>query len=241
MRKIPVLSKRLQMNVSMVTPGYRMADIGCDHAHVPIYLVKRGITPGVIAMDVRKGPLEHAKVNITHFGCEQEIEIRLSDGLHELQPGEADIIMIAGMGGALTVQILEEGKECMQSARELVLQPQSDRGVVRRFLYREGFSIIAEDMCFEDGKYYNVMRAENRRINPGTELRECDYEYGKILLDGKHPVLYDYLKEEYRKALLVKQNLMEHQTQNTRQRLPGFLQEFTVLQEALDCYTCAGV
>jgi tRNA (adenine22-N1)-methyltransferase len=233
-----VLSKRLQMVADYVPEGRRLADVGCDHAHIPIYLIKHGRVPAVIAMDVRPGPLSRAEENIARYHCTGRITTRLSDGLRQLKPGEADTILIAGMGGGLTVRILTEGIECVRSAERLVLQPQSERGAVRRFLQEQGYSIEQEEMCLEDGKYYNVMLAVNYGNSQGCQkpviYDECDYEYGKILLDGRHPVLYDYLKEEYRKALVVKANLTDHSTVNTRERLPIFLEELTTLERALE-------
>ena len=92
------LSIRMQAVADMVTPGGRIADIGTDHGYVPIYLVEQNKTDHAIAMDVRKGPLARAGENIVRFGCSDRIETRLSDGLAMLKPGEADTVIIAGMG-----------------------------------------------------------------------------------------------------------------------------------------------
>ena len=141
------------MSASMVTPGSRVADIGCDHAHTGIWLIQNGIASKVIAMDVRKGPLKKAHENLKLYGLEGTIETRLSDGLEKLNEGEADTVIIAGMGGTLTVEILKKGLEKIAAARELILQPQSDIGMVRRFLRENGFSITQEKMCKEDGQF----------------------------------------------------------------------------------------
>ena len=153
------LSERLLMSAKMVTKGSRVADVGCDHAHTGIWLIKNDIASKVIAMDVRKGPLEKARENIKLYGLDGIIETRLSDGLEKLSVGEADSIVIAGMGGTLTVEILKNGIEKAAAARELILQPQSDIGMVRRFLRENGFVITQEKMCKEDGKFYNSIRA----------------------------------------------------------------------------------
>ena len=100
------LSIRMQAVADMVTPGGRIADIGTDHGYVPIYLVEQNKTDHAIAMDVRKGPLARAGENIVRFGCSDRIETRLSDGLAMLKPGEADTVIIAGMGGLLSIRIL---------------------------------------------------------------------------------------------------------------------------------------
>ena len=181
------------MSASMVTPGSRVADIGCDHAHTGIWLIQNGIATRVIAMDVRKGPLEKAHENLKLYGLEGTIETRLSDGLEKLNEGEADTVIIAGMGGTLTVEILKKGLEKIAAARELILQPQSDIGMVRHFLRENGFSITQEKMCKEDGKFYNSMRAVPG-IKPGAdEMLQVYDEFGEILLKSKDPILKELL------------------------------------------------
>lgn len=243
-----VLSERLMMSIGMIPEGKVVADVGCDHARVAIWLVKNGIVPRVIATDLRPGPLSHADANIAYFHCEDRIETRLSDGLANLRPSEAEVILIAGMGGALTVHILSEGIERMQEAEELILQPQSERGAVRRFLLTHGFVITEEKCCVEDGKFYNSIHAVNQRKMsevPGTanegslsaEYAPEELEFGKLLLQEQNPVLHAYLKNEYRKALLVKENLERNDTDSARERLPGFLEELKRLENALAFYS----
>ena len=120
------LSDRLQAVASMVTENSRLADVGTDHGYIPIYLCEMGKIPSAIAMDVKKGPLLRAKMNIERYHMQEKIRIRLSDGVLKLNPDEADSVVIAGMGGTLVMKILEEGKKVLVDVKELVLQPQSD-------------------------------------------------------------------------------------------------------------------
>lgn len=163
-----VLSRRLRMLADLMTRGYRAADVGCDHGFLSIYLVQQGISPRVLAMDVRKGPLAAAREHIASCGLEEYIGSRLSDGLAALRPGEAETLICAGMGGPLMEKILRDGMEKARELKELILQPQSEIGAFRRFLRREGFRILAEDAVCEDGKYYFAMKA----VYVGTESRE---------------------------------------------------------------------
>ncbi len=110
MRTEVKLSKRLERIASFVQPGSRVADIGTDHGYVPIWLVQKGVCPSALAMDVRKGPLERAEEHVEEVGLSGKIELRLSDGLAKLKAGEADTVVIAGMGGKLTCRILEQGR-----------------------------------------------------------------------------------------------------------------------------------
>ena len=103
------LSKRLETVASFVPKGSNIADIGTDHGYVPIYLVREGQAEHAVAMDVRKGPLERARAHVAEAGLGSRIDVRLSDGLAGLKPGEADCVVIAGMGGELIIHILEEG------------------------------------------------------------------------------------------------------------------------------------
>ena len=105
------LSKRLQAVADLVTAGCRVADVGTDHAYIPIALVQEGRIPGAVAMDVNTGPLERARLHVAENRLEEKIELRLSDGLAALSPGEADSVVIAGMGGGLVIRILTEGAQ----------------------------------------------------------------------------------------------------------------------------------
>ncbi len=101
----------------MVSPGCRLADVGTDHAYIPIYLMQNGVIPQAVAMDINQGPLLRATENIRRYGLTGRIETRLSDGLEKLQAGEADTILIAGMGGLLMVRILENGQGVLAGCR----------------------------------------------------------------------------------------------------------------------------
>ncbi len=147
-------------NVSFGTlEKYRtIADVGCDHGYVSIYLVLSGIAESAIAMDVRKGPLDIARSNVEGMNLKDRIETRLSDGLTELSQGEADSLVIAGMGGKLMISILEKKSLKDLGIKAAVLQPQSDIPEFRQYLRDKGFLIKDERMVLEDGKYYFPMK-----------------------------------------------------------------------------------
>lgn len=216
-----VLSGRLQMLADMVTRGNRVADVGCDHGFLSIYLVQQGISPSTLAMDVRKGPLAAAARHVAQSGLEAYIQTRLSDGLTAYEAGETETIVCAGMGGRLMARILEQGIKKAVCAHELILQPQSELGEFRRFLAEKGFSIIAENAIREEGKYYFAMRAvpggkapserdvcekKEERGGAGAEEAALFTEYGELLLKERHPVLKEYLLAQRRvtKELLGK-------------------------------------
>ena len=194
----PSLSKRMMCLANMVTPGKRIADIGCDHALVSIYLVSKGISPKVLAMDIGEGPLEAAKANIEKYGLSESIETRLSDGMSELKPGETDGAVIAGMGGLTIVGILERGLHNIKPGYELVLSPQSEIPEVRAFLRTHGVKIIDEEMIIEDDKYYNIIKAvaTDEELIDTNELYDT---YSQFLIEKKSPIYLRYLEENLEK------------------------------------------
>ncbi|MBD5545188.1 MAG: SAM-dependent methyltransferase [Lachnospiraceae bacterium] len=190
------LSKRLRAIVDLVEEGELPADIGCDHGYVSICLMEEQKCSSVIAMDINQGPLLRAKENIERKGLSPYIETRLSDGAAALEDGEADTLICAGMGGKLTLHILEDAMKRLSTIKTLILQPQSEIWLVRRFLFQNYYVIVREDMVYEDGKYYPMMRAEKaaREVcGPYTQKEEL---YGPLLLKEKHPVLFQYLQKE---------------------------------------------
>ena len=195
------LSKRLQAVADLITPQMTVADIGTDHGYLPIWLLNSGKCDSAIAMDVKKGPLQHAEENRGKLLERGELKLRQSDGLKALAPGEVQCAVLAGMGGGLVKHILESGRVICEQAHGLVLQPQSELPKVRRFLMENGYVTEREEMVMEDGKYYPMMRVHFdasavSHADSFTEEQELEFRYGKQLLTEKHPVLLAYLRWE---------------------------------------------
>lgn len=227
------ISKRLKTVASLVTEGYRVADIGTDHAYVPIFLVTEGLTDRALAMDIGRGPLERAAEHIKERGLQDKIETRLSDGLSAYRQGEADSIVIAGMGGALMVRILTDGADKCTGLKEMILSPQSEIFLVRRFLVQHGWSIEREIMLEEDGKYYTVMRAVPGESSP---MKAAEEIYGRYLLEHRHPVLYEYLLKEKEIILRILASLQPEQGEHIEIRKKELTDKLTLIEEALSYY-----
>ncbi|MCQ2082265.1 MAG: class I SAM-dependent methyltransferase [Lachnospiraceae bacterium] len=201
------LSNRMKAVAGMVDAGQRVADVGCDHGYVSIYLVKNGISPSALAMDINEGPLERALANIKSNGLEDKIKTRLSDGLMKYNENEADTLIIAGMGGPLINSILSYDMTLTKSFNNLILSPQSEIEDTRIYLYENGFNIVDEDMVFEDGKYYVIMKCQ-KMAGFKDALERVHEMFGPRLIEKKHPVLREYLEYERSKhnELLCKLN-----------------------------------
>lgn len=249
------ISNRLMAAAALVTEGNRLADVGTDHGYVPIYLLQQKKIPYAIAMDINEGPLERAGEHITLFGLGDYIETRLSDGVAALKAGEADTVLIAGMGGGLVMHILEEGKEICHMAKELVLQPQSELERVRKYLREEGYETLKEDMILEEDKFYPMMKvryigrdaAENfvKKITDNSVEEKQSLEdkihlrdlYGGLLLENRHPVLKNYLQREQELYVTILNKLK--QTQESKKALERIREVEEILEynrRALEFY-----
>lgn len=220
------ISHRLIQVAEMIPEGGRLADVGTDHGYVPIWLLEKGRIPSAIAMDINQGPLLRAQENSDKYGYQEVMELRLSNGLEKLKPGEADTVLIAGMGGPLMIQILEAGQENSEGVSAWVLQPQSEIPSVRRYLIEHNFSIVDEIMLIDEGKYYMAMKAV-----PGKEAAwsEIEYLFGKLLLAEQHPVLLEFIKKEKRMYTKILDQLRENNQSGTAR-----YGEVTAYLEALD-------
>ena len=231
------LSPRLQQVAAFVPTGSRVADIGTDHGYVPIYLACTGQIREALAMDVGKGPLERAGAHIRAYERWAETEgllpvsihTRLSDGLTELRPGEADAVVMAGMGGELVMRILEGGRSLWDHIRTWILSPQSDLEKVRRYLAANGFCIAEEAMVRDEGKFYTVMKVQ-RDLEPACSAIQL--RYGRHLLDRRDPILTEYLNRE-RKRVRTILGTLGGDTENQARARSSLELELQQIEEAL--------
>lgn len=227
------LSVRLQAVADLVSEGLVIADVGTDHGYIPIYLVETKKLEQAIAMDVNKGPLLRAREHIETAGYAGQIECRLSDGVSALQPGECDGVVIAGMGGALTIRILEEGKEVFRNLREFVLQPQSELQKVREYLCRNAYCIVEENMVLDDGKFYTMFRVINQMA---PAYNTIELRYGKLLLEEKNAVLQKYLKKEQTVKEQILEQLKQGSGEHIKTRRKEIEKELEEIKYALQRY-----
>lgn len=185
------ISNRLVQIIDIIPKCEILSDIGTDHAFVPIEVIKKKKAKKAIASDVRSGPLNIAKKNITKNNLLQYIEIRQGSGIRTIGDEELDTVVIAGMGGILIKDILEE---CLSKAKKfnhLILQPMNSSECVREYLYENGFQILNEVLLKEDRRIYNIMviRFTGRLI----EVEE-EYKYvSKAIIENKDQLASNYI------------------------------------------------
>ncbi len=238
------LSKRLLAVADMVQEAKVLADVGTDHGYIPIYLtLYRNLTKS-IAMDVNPGPLQRAKEHISQYALGHRIETRLSDGLAALEPGEADTIVIAGMGGALMARILTQGDAVAHSALRLVLQPQSELYEFHSFLKEHDYQLIQEDMVYEDGKFYTVIAAvwkgSAKKLDAAGDglgiLPDSALKYGPLLLEHRHPILHQYLLRQKEQKEQIQKNLQEHARRDVSARKTLIGKELAEIDKLLELW-----
>ncbi|EGD46123.1 protein of unknown function DUF633 [Ruminiclostridium papyrosolvens DSM 2782] len=201
------LKGRLKLIADKVPKCNVLADIGTDHAYIPIYLVQNGVCQKAIASDVKIGPVKMASNNISLYKLSEKIETRLGNGLDTIEINEADSIIIAGMGGTLLTELLEANKPKTVNADTLVLQPMNDLHVVRKWLYDNAFEIYDEEMVAEGPKIYFVLSAKFS----GNEKQYSDFELyvGQRLIEKKDPLLGAYCRMKVQQIDKVLEQLEE--------------------------------
>ena len=155
-----MLDPRLRLAADFVREGSRVADIGTDHAHLPIALVQEGRCPSAIASDIRQGPVDNARRNIEQAGLDGVISVRLGDGLHTVRSDEVEDILIAGMGGETIAAILDEAPWVQNARYRLILQPMTRAEKLRAYLFEKGFALHPEKTTRVGRHWYTVLCAE---------------------------------------------------------------------------------
>lgn len=167
---MPELGERLLCAASMVRCRTKIVDIGTDHAYLPAYLVRKGLADSVLACDIGIMPLENARKTVEGYGLSDKISLRVSDGLKEVSPKEADEITVCGMGGTLMADILSQAPWIKREGMHLILQPMTHSEDVRYWLCKNGFKITEEKHIIDNNRVYCCISADFN----GSEEEICD-------------------------------------------------------------------
>ena len=191
------LSKRLKRIAEHVDKCESVADIGTDHGYIPIYLVKEGICKKAIASDINKGPIEKAKVNVAFEGVSNKVKCLLGPGLNPLKVGEVNGVILAGMGGNLTRDILLADMDKVKTYDFIILQPAQNPEVLREFLYKNDYEIIDEDLIKDEGRFYELFKV---KYNENSEKLVFEdglyYEVSPLLREKNHPLFKEFIEEK---------------------------------------------
>lgn len=186
---------------SFVPPGKVVADIGADHAYLSVYLAQTGRSPKVIATELSEEPWRRACFWVSAYHLENQIEVRRGKGLGALFPGEAQVVVIAGLGGNTIIKILAAAPAVLRRLERLILQPMTDAGDLRLWLVDNGWRLVEETLVEEEGRLYEIVVAEQ-----GEEVTRDRLllELGPRLIEKGNPLSVSYLerrKENYQRVL----------------------------------------
>ena len=201
------IDARLLAVADLVSDGAYLADVGTDHAYLPIYLAEQGKLSGAVASDIHKGPLESAEKNIKEAGFSNLISTVLTDGLQGLEPYPVTDIVIAGMGGLMIKGILEKATAFKERSVKFILQPMQHIPDLRRYLGENGFAIQKETQATADGKFYQIILCTCE----GTVRHETELE----LLLGRYNITH---KKENAENF---RRLCQRQTDVLREKIKG--------------------
>jgi tRNA (adenine22-N1)-methyltransferase len=231
------ISNRLQTLIDLVPIVKTVVDIGCDHGYVPIALIRSGKVEHAIASDINVGPLERAKKNILESGYQNQIETRLSNGFDQIQIGEVDLAILAGMGGRLMQSILTKEMEKTKKIDTLILQPQSELLEVRELLPKIGYICINEKAICEDDKFYFIMLV-TKNEKTKEKFSELELRFGKYLLQRKDPVLFQFILQKQKEYVKIIKALSidNRSTKNQKKRMKEIHIEMQYIECALEYY-----
>ncbi len=194
------LNPRLAKIAQLLPLCESLADIGTDHAYIPIYALKNHKAKLAIASDINRGPVKRAEENARAFGLLDKLSLRLGPGLETVKPHEAETIVIAGMGGILIADILENALDTVKTAKTLILQPMTAQRELREYLCSREFTIENEVLVAEEEKIYNIFCV---KVGGSTQYTPKEMILGRGL-DKTSPDLYGRYFEEIEKKLKIR-------------------------------------
>lgn len=226
------LSPRLRMVADMVPEGTRFADIGTDHAYLPVWLILHGVIDRAIAADLRQGPLDSARETAEKYDLSEKMDFRLCDGLSGIQCDEADTIAIAGMGGETICHILSNAPWTKKEGKLLILQPMSSQENLRQWLLENGYLIVQDSVIREGRTFYNIML-----VRAGTEK---SMTAGELIAgrQSRDPLRGEYLQYfvEKTQRVLEGQRSAQHRNEDAVAITESLLNELKQMKEEWDTW-----
>lgn len=224
------ISFRLENIASMVEKCDSMVDVGTDHGYIPIYLVKNKVCNRAVASDINRGPVEKAKNNVILENLQDKISCRLGGGLTTVKPHEVNCAVIAGMGGNLIRDILEESLDVFKNLDYAILQPMQNAEVLRKYIYLSGYKIIDEGLCIDENKFYEIIKVKYE--NKPKKIDNIYYEISERLIDNKHPLVGEFIQCKLNKYNKIYKAINED-TELAEKRKKELLYKISRLKELL--------
>lgn len=235
MREEIIIPRRLKTISSYLSLGTIFADIGSDHAFLPVYVCLHDPSAYAIAGEVNQGPYERAIETVNKYHLNNVVDVRLGDGLAIVQPGEINELVIAGMGGTLISSILEEGKKKLSLVKKIIVQPNIQARKVRQWLEKNNYLITDETIIKENNHFYEIIvskSSNSSRKKLPKEAREKEYIFGPILLQNKTPQFHQKWTEEKIKLEKII-NQMKRARVSDDSKIKQFEKELTWIEEVL--------
>lgn len=225
------LSERLRTIANLVPINTIIADIGTDHGYIPVYLIENKIAKKAIGTDISRNSLEKIIQFVKLKGLEESIDIRLGDGFEVLKPFEIDTVIIAGMGGMLIKEILDNHKSITNTITNFILQPNIASEELREYLYKNNFLICDEKLVKESDKYYEIIYAKRGK----AYLKDDIYlEIGEKLISNQDPLLKEFIEH---KIILIKniiEKLEDKNSKRSRDRYDELVNKIQQLKVVLE-------
>ena len=229
------IGDRLEAIGKLVPYGCVLADIGTDHAYLPVWLLEQGKIASAIAGDIAEGPCLAAKNTVSMHGMKGKVEVRLGSGLKVLQTGEADCIAIAGMGASTMIEILEADMPLAVEAKRLVLQPMAGAASLRKWLIQNGWHIVAEDLVADGRHLYEIMAVER---GESEAFSDAILEIGPSLIEAKHPLLAQQFARQINNYKKLLANMGKSEQARASEKYIAWeklVQELEALADACNC------
>lgn len=232
-----VLSSRLRTIADLIPVGARVADIGSDHGYLPTYLVQSGKCDYIIAGEINDGPYRSTLKQIQFQQLESFVQVRKGNGLEVLHQDEVDTVVIAGMGGSLIAQILQDGEEQLSGIQLLLLQPNNGEAHIREFALEHGWELVDEQLIEEDNRIYEILvlrRGDARKPYRNQWIpHQMLLKLGPILIEKKEPLFYKKWHRELKNIERVIGQLKRASTADVQAKLLQMESEYTTIKEIL--------
>lgn len=221
------IDARLKAVGNMVPAGCVLADIGTDHAYLPVRLLEERHIAAAIAGDIAEGPCRSARMTVAAHGMKDRIDVRKGSGLEVLRPGEAQCAVIAGMGASTITGILEASPEVAAALEVLVLQPMAGAASLRRWLCGHGWKLQSEDLVEDGEHFYEIMSAVH---GESAAYTDAEYAVGPVLLRQGH----ELLDKHFTRQIEICRRLLEGMGRSAQASASGKYRETAALLHDLE-------